>query len=83
LADVTESYTEDRGSIMGLYSVFLGVGQLLGAMAGGYFAQRSGIDGLLWLSAAFGIITLLSLLLLRRKHPQEAVRAAPRLPAGG
>ena len=82
LADVTESYTEDRGSIMGLYSVFLGVGQLLGAMAGGPLAQRSGIDGLLWLSAAFGIITLMSLLLLRRKHPQEAVRATPRLPAG-
>ena len=28
LADVTERFTENRGSIMGLYSVFLGVGQL-------------------------------------------------------
>jgi MFS family permease len=83
LADVTESYAEDRGSIMGLYSVFLGVGQLLGAMTGGYFAEQRGIDGLLWLSAAFGIITLLSLLLLRHKHPQEAARAANTIPTGG
>lgn len=76
LADVTESYAEDRGSIMGLYSVFLGVGQLLGAGTGGYFAEQRGIDGLLWLSAAFGIITLISLVLLRRNHPQETARAA-------
>jgi MFS family permease len=76
LADVTESYTEDRGSIMGLYSVFLGVGQLLGAMSGGYFAQQRGVDGLLELSAAFGVITVISLLLLRRMHPQETGQAA-------
>lgn len=83
LADVTESYAEDRGSIMGLYSVFLGVGQLLGAMAGGYFAERGGVDGLLWLSAALGVITLMSLLLLRRRHPQEMGRAPlPAPPAG-
>ncbi|MFL6215310.1 MAG: MFS transporter [Blastocatellia bacterium] len=74
LADVTESFAEDRGSIMGLYSVFLGVGQLLGAATGGYFAEQRGIDGLLWLSAAFGLVTLISLVLLRRLHPQEATR---------
>ncbi|MEN3334970.1 MAG: hypothetical protein V7641_4335 [Blastocatellia bacterium] len=83
LADVTESYAEDRGSIMGLYSVFLGVGQLLGAMTGGYFAEQHGINGLLWLSAAFGIITLVSLWLLRRMHPQEATRAANTIPTSG
>jgi MFS family permease len=82
LADVTESFTEDRGSIMGLYSVFLGVGQLLGAATGGYFAEHRGIDGLLWLSAAFGIVTLISLALLRRLHPQEAVRVAAPVTSG-
>jgi len=76
LADVTESYTEERGSIMGLYSVFLGVGQLLGATSGGYFAERQGIDGLLMLSAIFGVITLISLVALRRMHPQEIIRAS-------
>jgi MFS family permease len=84
LADVTESYAEDRGSIMGLYSVFLGVGQLLGAMTGGYFAEQRGIDGLLELSAVFGLVTLISLLLLRRKHPQERAPAAtPSAPTAG
>jgi predicted MFS family arabinose efflux permease len=65
-ADVTESYAADRGSIMGLYSVFLGIGQLIGATTGGYFADWKGIDGLLLLSAIFGAITVLSLVALHR-----------------
>jgi len=68
LADVTEGFAQDRGSIMGLYSVFLGVGQLLGSASGGYFAQRNGIDGLLLLSALFGGVTAISLLALRRQE---------------
>jgi MFS family permease len=67
LADVTESYAQDRGSIMGLYSVFLGIGQLLGTATGGYFADWNGADGLLLLSAGFGLITAFSLVLLRRQ----------------
>lgn len=66
LADVTESYAADRGSIMGLYSVFLGIGQLVGTSLGGYFADWNGVDGLLMLSAILGAITALSLLSLRR-----------------
>jgi MFS family permease len=69
LADVTESYAEDRGSIMGLYSVFLGIGQLLGTATGGYFADWNGTDGLLMLSAFFGLVTVLSLVLLRKRTP--------------
>ncbi len=67
LADVTESHTQDRGSIMGLYSVFLGVGQLIGTATGGTFADWAGIDGLLLLSAIFGVITVYSLVTLRRQ----------------
>ena len=70
LADVTENYAADRGSIMGLYSVFLGVGQLIGTSIGGYFADWNGVDGLLVLSAILGSITAISLLAMRR---QEAV----------
>ena len=66
LADVTESYAADRGSIMGLYSVFLGIGQLVGTSLGGYFADWNGVDGLLLLSAILGGIMTLSLLALRR-----------------
>lgn len=65
LADVTENYAADRGSIMGLYSVFLGIGQLVGTSLGGYFADWNGVDGLLLLSAILGGITALSLLTLR------------------
>jgi MFS family permease len=66
LADVTESYAADRGSIMGLYSVFLGLGQLVGTSLGGYFADWNGVDGLVLLSAILGAITAISLLALRR-----------------
>ena len=66
LADVTENYAADRGSIMGLYSVFLGIGQLIGTSIGGYFADWNGVDGLLLLSAILAGITALSLMKLRR-----------------
>jgi MFS family permease len=68
LADVTENYAADRGSIMGLYSVFLGIGQLVGTSLGGYFADWNGVDGLLLLSAIFGGVTAISLLGLRRQE---------------
>ena len=32
LADVSEAYPEDRGAIMGLYSVFLAIGQIAGSL---------------------------------------------------
>jgi MFS family permease len=78
LADVTENYAADRGSIMGLYSVFLGVGQLTGTSLGGYFADWNGVDGLILLSAILGGITAISLLALRRREISEARRLEPR-----
>ena len=74
LADVTENYAEDRGSIMGLYSVFLGIGQLVGTSIGGYFADWNGVDGLLLLSAFFGVITAGSLFALRKREPSSPSR---------
>jgi predicted MFS family arabinose efflux permease len=59
LADVTESYPDDRGAIMGLYSVFLGIGQIAGSLLGGAAADRAGIDGLL-----IGTLVLLGIALL-------------------
>jgi predicted MFS family arabinose efflux permease len=53
---------------MGLYSVFLGIGQLIGTSLGGYFADWNGVDGLLFLSAILGAITAVSLLALRRRE---------------
>ena len=68
LADVTEGQTSDRGSIMGLYAVFLGIGQLVGISLGGKFASWAGIDGLIMLSALFGLITAWTLIVLRRQE---------------
>jgi MFS family permease len=75
LADVTESKTEDRGSIMGLYSVFLGVGQLIGTTTGGKFATWFGVDGLIFLSGIFGVITMFTLLALRKQEPKFALQS--------
>ena len=47
LADISESYPDDRGAIMGLYSVFLAVGQIVGALLGGIVAEIAAITGIL------------------------------------
>ena len=69
LADVTEAYPDDRGAIMGLYSVFLGLGQIVGAILGGFAAVAWGLDG----------IFVVALVLLgdraRAARPPAAVRA--------
>jgi MFS family permease len=66
LADMTEAYPDDRGAIMGLYSVFLGLGQIIGALAGGLAAEWRGLDGILLVSFLMLGIALLPLAQLRR-----------------
>lgn len=64
LADVSEGFEEDRSAIMGLYSVFLGIGQVVGAVVGGVAASWKGIDGLIVATVcllAIGIGFLLNL----------------------
>jgi MFS family permease len=65
LADMTETHPKDRGAVMGLYSVFLGVGQIIGALVGGATAQWRGIDGLLAGSFVLLLIAILPLQGLR------------------
>ena len=66
LADMTEAYPNDRGAIMGLYSVFLGLGQIIGSILGGVAAQRAGLDGIFVVSFVMLGIALLPLSQLRR-----------------
>jgi predicted MFS family arabinose efflux permease len=66
LADMTEAYPDDRGAIMGLYSVFLGIGQIFGSLVGGEAAQRAGLDGIFLASFVFLGVALLPLAALRR-----------------
>jgi len=65
LADVSEGFEEDRSAIMGLYSVFLGIGQVLGAILGGLAASWKGIDGLIVATAGLLLIGIVALLNLR------------------
>lgn len=58
LARLSAGLRADRGLFMGLYSVVLGMGQLLGSWIGGPFADRWGMDGILALTAALGLAAL-------------------------
>ena len=66
LADISEAFPHDRGAIMGLYSVFLALGQIIGALIGGVAADAMGIDGLLVGTLVLLAVALLPLLHLRR-----------------
>src|SRR5579875_284579 len=64
LADISEEAARDRGLLMGLYSVFLGLGQLFGNGLGGIFARVWGFDGLIYLTLLLALVALISLLTL-------------------
>ena len=66
LADISEAYPLDRGAIMGLYSVFLALGQITGSLIGGEAAQVDGIDGVLVATLVLVLVALLPLWALRR-----------------
>jgi MFS family permease len=66
LADISERFPRDRGAIMGLYSVFLAVGQIIGALIGGFAANAAGIDGMLIATVVLLVVALLPLARLRQ-----------------
>jgi MFS family permease len=68
LADISESHPTDRGAIMGLYSVFLAIGQIVGALVSGWAADWRGIDGLLAASLLLLLVAILPLHRLRRSE---------------
>jgi predicted MFS family arabinose efflux permease len=65
---VSEGFEEDRSAIMGLYSVFLGVGQVIGAIVGGIAATWKGIDGLVVATALLLAVGLAALVNLRSRE---------------
>lgn len=65
LADVSEQFPADRGAIMGLYSVFLAIGQIGGSLIGGIVADGLGMDGLLLATGGLLILALVPLSRLR------------------
>jgi MFS family permease len=65
LSDVSETFPGRRGVIMGLYSVFLALGQIIGSIVAGVAAEWRGIDGLLIASAGLLVVALIPLGQLR------------------
>ena len=70
LADISERFPTDRGAIMGLYSVFLAIGQIIGSLIGGVAADLRGIDGMLLGTLVLLGIALLPLTKLRKQEHQ-------------
>ncbi len=57
LADITEGQVENRGTVMGLYSVFLALGQVLGTAIGAPFVSAFNFNGVL---LATGLLILVA-----------------------
>ena len=66
LADVSEAFPADRGAIMGLYSVFLALGQIGGSLLGGVTANARGVDGLFEGTLVLLVLALVPLWRLRK-----------------
>jgi MFS family permease len=64
LAEIAEEQAQDRGSVMGVYSVLLSVGQLAGTAIAGPFAAAWGFNGLIVLTGLLCLIALFTVLLL-------------------
>lgn len=65
LADMSEAFPSDRGAIMGLYSVFLAVGQIVGSFVGAESARHFGLDGILVATLVLLAVALVPLNRLR------------------
>src|SRR5881396_245299 len=65
MAAISELLPGKRGAVMGLYSVVLGVGQLIGASLGGLCVDLGGFYGLMGFSVVMGLVALGGVLYLR------------------
>jgi len=80
LADASRAFARDRGLLMGLYSVILGVGQLIGNVLGGVFAQAAYFDGLASLTILLAVVAMGAVLLLlvtERRQQRHAALVHP------
>ncbi|MDN5822592.1 MAG: MFS transporter, partial [Brachybacterium sp.] len=66
LADISTEHAEERGLIMGAYSVALGIGYLAGNVLGGVFATWLAFDGLALLTILFAVFAIGSVLVAMR-----------------
>lgn len=63
LADIAEN-SKGRGASMGIYTLLLSLGNITGALSGGFLAQWQAFNGMLIATICFATIAILSLSLL-------------------
>ena len=68
IADLTDARESYRGMAMGVYSLLLGAGQLIGAGLGAPFAARWQMDGLLACTAVLAVVGFIGVSLMA-PHP--------------
>ena len=81
LAAIAETLPGKRGAVMGLYSVLLGIGQLIGVFIGGLFVDWEGFNGLMYYSLILACISLGSVMYMRshRHDIDDHLTPAPAL----
>jgi nitrate reductase gamma subunit len=62
---------------MGLYSIFLGLGQVIGVKIAGDLALAYGVDGLVFATLGFLVVAGTFLLILRRVEHEILLPSAP------
>jgi len=77
LAAISELLPGKRGAVMGLYSVVMGVGQLIGASLGGICVDLGGFYGLMGFSVLLGLTSLGSVLYIRI-HGHDLIKSQSR-----
>lgn len=76
LAELTAPVDASRGAALGLYSVLLGAGQLVGNLLGGPFAARWQMDGVLGLTAILAVVSLFGARLMSTEAGEPEGQAA-------
>ena len=71
LADATVTLDPSRGAALGLYSVLLAAGQLVGNLVGAPFAARWQMDGVLAVTALFALVSLAGVARMPRSSTAE------------
>jgi MFS family permease len=67
LADISQDFPEDRGVVVGLYSIFLAGGNLIGgSLLGGPFVQALHMDGVALLTGLFTLVAFVSVINIRQ-----------------
>jgi len=75
LADLTDAHESSRGTSMGVYSLLLGVGQLVGAGVGAPLAARWQMNGVLAATGLLAIVALAGVVRMRPPPPRGSAEA--------